>query len=425
MKKGFTLMELLAVIVVIGILSLIIIPMIGNAKKEAKENAIKASADLYIRGLSSTILDEKIKSGFNSSWCVIDSGVVYCSNEELGYKPKGNKASSGYVVIENGSITDYSICMDEYKITKAGKNKTITKDICDGMTFGFTAQITTGDITYKGEVYMDPTDLSAECTEDDTYQNINSRTRKPTGIKTGCMKFYIFDDTGDNYTMILDHNTSGNVAWITHDDYIAAGGTQADWDNGIRNNKGPVTANRRLKEDTQGWIGNPRLITADEVAHIVGADSASTINWRSATSTIGYFYLDGGSNANNTTTCSGTFPNCANGGWQKQYANSSNKSDYEWLYNYTYNCNQWGCSVVDNNEYPYGISNTEIILGYWTSSPHYYFSNSYAWAVSNGGSLGSNDDGVSCEADFGIRPVITIPKRIIESKARYVHISIK
>lgn len=84
------------------------------------------------------------------------------------------------------------------------------------------------------------------------------------------MRFYIYDDSGDTYKMLLDYNTTPTVAWANHDDYIEAGGTEEDWSNSKMNKKGPVTATKQLNIDTSGWIGSPRLITAYEVATIVG-----------------------------------------------------------------------------------------------------------------------------------------------------------
>lgn len=48
MKKGFTLVELLAVIVVLAILSLVAIPIIGSVIDSGKESATENSAKFYI-----------------------------------------------------------------------------------------------------------------------------------------------------------------------------------------------------------------------------------------------------------------------------------------------------------------------------------------------------------------------------------------
>ena len=138
------------------------------------------------------------------------------------------------------------------------------------------------------------------------------------------MKFYIYKDDGTNYLMILDHNTSGNVAWITESAFLAADGEQSDWDDYVRNTKGPITVTARLNEDTEGWAGNPRLITADEIAHIVGADTA--YDWDSTdSSNDAFFYLDG------SGSTSADWQNSSNN--YSPIASSSNKSNFNLLMN--------------------------------------------------------------------------------------------
>ena len=72
--------------------------------------------------------------------------------------------------------------------------------------------------THKGIVYLDPTDLSKTCTATDAASNVNANGT-PTEVKTGCMKWYIYDDFGDNYTMILDHNTTAELMWNSSNIY--------------------------------------------------------------------------------------------------------------------------------------------------------------------------------------------------------------
>ena len=235
--------------------------------------------------------------------------------------------------------------------------------------------------TYKGIVYLNPKDLSAECNSLLAAANVNANGT-PTGITSGCMKFYIYDDTGDNYKMILDHNTSGNLQW-----------------NSSGSNSTMNEVANRLREDTFGWVGSPRLITADEIAHIVGTDSSNTLNWNSSDINAEHFYFDGSGN---------TYA-----GWQTQVTNASNKSRYAWLYDYTANCVQNGCNIQDNNSYPYPTmtsSSTKTIFGYWTATPQASRTN-YSWVIANYDIMGG--DNVTGGNGYGVRPVITLPKSLI------------
>ena len=61
MKKGFTLVELLAVIVILGVLSLISIPMITNMIKDSRKGAFKASVQSVFRAYETYELTYSIK----------------------------------------------------------------------------------------------------------------------------------------------------------------------------------------------------------------------------------------------------------------------------------------------------------------------------------------------------------------------------
>ena len=241
--------------------------------------------------------------------------------------------------------------------------------------------------THKGIVYLDPTNLKTTCDANRAETNVNNNG-SPTGINSGCMRFYIFDDSGDSYKMILDHNTSGNVAWNSN------------------GSNSMLEVAERLSEDTRGWTGNPRLITANEVAQIVGADVA--IQWDQRKpwgTTVGtqsaWFYLDGSGNIYSN--------------WQTKVANETNESRYAWLYDNMYGCRVNGCNIQDANTYPYPTKTSSTnsgIYGYWTSDT-VSDDTDCAWRINRQGSFNCN--AITTNNDYGVRPVITVKKNIINS----------
>ena len=107
MKKGFTLMELLAVIVVLAVIAVIAIPIIGNVIETGKVGAIENSSEIYIRELESKYsewvvegIPEKLEQDKS------DSRYIGFLIDELNdvLKLKGTKPISGNVKIDN----DYS-----------------------------------------------------------------------------------------------------------------------------------------------------------------------------------------------------------------------------------------------------------------------------------------------------------------------------
>ena len=200
-------------------------------------------------------------------------------------------------------------------------------------------------------VYFDPV-AGTKC---DTYIEANSAI----GVKTGCMKFYTFggNNNSEKVNLLLDHNTTAKVEWNTS-------GTNTEM----------KEAKVALETDTSGWIGNPRLITADEIAKITGHPTFNS----STTTSSGSFCFD-----TNTTEYD---PNMRPG-----------SSKYAWLFDRMSHCTIYGCNIDDNSTY-----------GYWTSSA-VSGSLSNVWHVSYYNKL-SGDSTVSLNGGRGIRPVITVSK---------------
>ena len=112
-NKGFTLVELLAVIVVLAIISIIAIPMIGNVIDESKKKALEVSANGLIEsanyftisndGVYEFVFDENKKG-------------ETIKGEQLDYK--GNIEGTGKLYIDKNG--DISLCLvdDKYYVYK-------------------------------------------------------------------------------------------------------------------------------------------------------------------------------------------------------------------------------------------------------------------------------------------------------------------
>ena len=355
-SKGFTLIELLAVIVVLAIIALIATPMILNVVEKARKGAAKSSALGYIDAVEKQIMVNQL----NENPEINDGEYSLPMDNKYKISIKGSKPSSGNMAITKSKVASATMCINNYTVTYNGKTATVGNK-CNGSsssepqsTFGGTKVSAQPGDTHKGIVYLDPTDLSKECNA--------SNSVSTTETKTGCMKWYIFNDSGDNYTMILDHNTTATVAWNS---------------NGSNASMGEVAT--ALSTDTTGWTSglNPRLITANEIASIT-----NTTTFDGTYNT--WFYLNGSGDKKQT-----------------QVSTSQGTNEYAWLFDYTNGCESYGCNTADSSNY-----------GYWTSSPVSDYSDG-AWIVGRCGDLtGSNVDN---DSDYGVRPVITIDKSIIKN----------
>ena len=413
MKKGFTLIELLAVIVVLAIIAVIAVPTILNVVEKARKGAAVSSAYGYIDAVEKYIVMHNIDSTKypyelnNNTWNVSKSNNDTPALNTI-INVKGKKPESGTVTInEKGNVDSAKLVINSYVIecsnktcTVKGKlvsakslnivDKSVTelyakstlnlavnvdpKDavvewtssdesvatVEDGLVTGkkvgtVTITVTSGSLTdsitlnvgyavYNDgtAVYYNP-ETNTKCSESEATSNY--ATNGVLGTKTGCMKWYTFNDSATSTTvnMILDHNLNTNAAYNIND---------------LTNN---ISA---WAEDVKTTA---RLISVSEIAEIVGTD----FNGNS-------FAFD--SNANSTT-----------------------KSKYAWLYNYTDGCLNYGCNEGGDYNYKY--------YGYFTSTSA---SSDYMWSVNRTGSIAKADINGGSLASCGMRPVITVPKSAIE-----------
>ena len=461
-KKGFTLIELLAVIVVLAVIALIATPIVLNLINTAKKGAAEQSALIYIKEIENyMILNQmnpekyplKLEAGKSYqltevvySDIAINTNnlipVVYAEEKEMKIEKdvyvgnyiyvNGTYPESGIITIgENNTvrsasmdISGYAVDCNDTQCNAIGKSKSdiirvkevkITDksvtELMEGSTLVLTAKVlpdnaTNKDIawlssdhdvatvengivtahkegtvtivaksgsktdsivlkveiaktgptkveptdtdTHKGIVYLNPKDNNEYC----DASNSKSEAEK----KDGCMKWYIYKETDSSYTMILDHNTS------------------------IKANVNSIS--QELNSDTEGWDASLKasLITPYEVANITGNTS-----WHISDM---WFYFD---------SKDFTHP-----------ANSTNKSKYAWLYDYTNGCKEYGCNEDDPNENLYG---------YWAGGIYSYGSktgsHTDALMVARDGTLSKINPKYYPDS-YGLRPVITVPKSIID-----------
>ena len=253
-NKGFTLVELLAVIVILALIALIATPIILNVINDAKKQAAKDSAYGYMDAVEKYIVSSELedKSIQDGTYRVEDLN-------SMGVSVKGSTPDNGNIEIKNSSVKSYDIGIDGY-VVRNGKVEKVS---------------TTKSFKNGTAVYYNPVSRE-KCTG---YTEANSTT----GKNSGCMKWYVFNDKEGNATVnvILDHNTTAGVAY-----------------NSTGNNSEMKEVKTKLEEDTKDWKNTARLITANEVAKITGKTG-----FDASKENQDWFYLDSN---NQTQTASST-----------------------------------------------------------------------------------------------------------------------
>ena len=108
-KNGFTLVEVLAVIVVLGLIGGIIIPKIVSTINNSKENSSKISIELLVKALSNIAIDKKANLvPFSGCSMNFDSGVNTCTDLEYS----GKLPTSGSISVDSDGVVNGSVVVD-------------------------------------------------------------------------------------------------------------------------------------------------------------------------------------------------------------------------------------------------------------------------------------------------------------------------
>lgn len=118
-KKGFTLVELLAVIVILGVLLMIAVPAIQNVIKKSKKDAFEKAAMLAAENVE-TMASSEVLSGKLNAKCYVPITEIELERGDWGKNPEG------YVEVETTGKATIYISNSNY--SGSGTAKTFTFD---------------------------------------------------------------------------------------------------------------------------------------------------------------------------------------------------------------------------------------------------------------------------------------------------------
>ena len=120
-EKGFTLVELLAVIVILAIIALIAVPIVLNIIVTAKKGSARISAINYIKEVN-RLNALTIENQFHGEISDITESE-WLKNVELS----GTMPSSGYLTIdETGIVSVANLCVNDYNVSYENKKAKVT-----------------------------------------------------------------------------------------------------------------------------------------------------------------------------------------------------------------------------------------------------------------------------------------------------------
>ena len=122
MKKGFTLVELLAVIVILAIIALIAVPIVLGIIGNTKESSILRSGEAFAKGVEQAIMKQKLnaENALDLTECVVISNKkLICSGEEVPIDIKGQLPEPGSVItFKNKKINTVKLYYDDKIVIK-------------------------------------------------------------------------------------------------------------------------------------------------------------------------------------------------------------------------------------------------------------------------------------------------------------------
>lgn len=141
LKKGFTLVELLAVLTILAILALITVPVVTGILNNSRKESKKLSAEFYIDAVNKSILafnityvgpeDGTYPIMLDGNLCLGQLSNDICSADILNVDTDGQRPKSGNITLQNQKVVEVSNVEFEkfYANMNYGENITISKDI--------------------------------------------------------------------------------------------------------------------------------------------------------------------------------------------------------------------------------------------------------------------------------------------------------
>src|SRR5574344_796656 len=446
--KAFTLIELLAVIVILAVIALIITPVITDIIKGAREKAAEESAASYVSSANNTAAVSLVDSTKGISITNDKYTFVTGEDDDILDKVEISGDTPSYISLTfdpvNKVVTEGEFCINKYSIYYNNGNTGIsTNDYCKyasvnsvSINTPSSTEVMKGD-TLQLSATVDPSDITPSWSSSDNSIATVTNTGLVTGLTEGTVtikarvgskkstveftvtpKVYkdgeavYFNVTTGKVCLATEavsttDTKSGCMKFYTFGDKSGSAtvnmildhnttATKVLWSSGS-NSSGPTTAYTQLKNDTNSWIGVEKqenyYFTSSSINYVI---IYATDNAKARFITANEIANITGNTSFNSSTA--TSSNDFYFDTNTKTEPSQYSSKYAWLYDNFSSCSSKGClSEAPQSLYVYSYYTSDAVVG--TSDQNWDVRIGYIY------SLYTNNRG-----DKGIRPVITVLK---------------
>lgn len=122
MKKGFTLVELMAVIIILGIIALILVPKIGDIIEDSTIGSDEKAATMYVKNIENELAAKKANKenvNYNGSYTLKQVKRII--------KPD-SRITDASITFEDNEIVSAVFCVEDRVIIYDGNNSKYNKD---------------------------------------------------------------------------------------------------------------------------------------------------------------------------------------------------------------------------------------------------------------------------------------------------------
>ena len=246
MKKGFTIPELLAVIIILGVVALIATPVVLNVVESAREKAKSSSLKMYIKAVDNTVMDLKLKgNNIPDGYYSIDSNGNICIGTPCKeVQVKGEKPTSGVIEIKDYEVACiYGLTFESYMVSCDSNKEYVYENppeppnpdvtICTGVTSSAKGNVPEGNYVLGDEYICE----------------VNSTTS---------YNFYVLSTSGNKVSLIMSKNINSSGG---PEENSSDGSKWYDLPSGdtITGLEKPTTLISFINSATSGWTNIPNL----------------------------------------------------------------------------------------------------------------------------------------------------------------------